>query len=108
MIYVTPKQAELLSYLTGRQPVGAFFTAPRAEMAHDLGWTEYSICQQLRYLESKGCVERQSHFIRVLKRLEDDDVTEGMPPKEPKYKSKTPRRRLIKYAGYDEYEARNW
>lgn len=102
MIYITPRQAELLSYLTGRGPVGEWFNAPRTQIAEDTGISEYGVCQFMRGLVEKGCVERDElGLLRVIKRLEDRDVTEGMSPRP----SKPKRRRKIRYSGFDPYQA---
>lgn len=106
MIYITPRQAELLSYLTGRQPMGVYFAASRVEIAADLGLSPSSVSQHLKLLEDKGCVERSGNFLRVLRRVEDRDVIEGSPPINPPIATPKQRRKLIPYAGFDPHEMR--
>lgn len=106
MIYITPRQAELLSYLNGRQPMGVYFAASRLEMAADLGLSQSSVSQHLKQLDDKGCIERSGNFLRVLKRVEDRDVIEGSPPINQPITAPKQRRKLIPYAGFDPHEMR--
>lgn len=75
----SPRQAELLSYLTGLAPVGQPFEFRRHEAVADLGFgTVRSIYHRLKPLMAMGLIARQRSelypkrgAIVVLKRLED-------------------------------------
>lgn len=56
---ITPKQEEMLSYLTGLAPVGTPFQVRHKWIDQDFDRMDHSLfCQTVRRLIKAGCVER--------------------------------------------------
>lgn len=72
---ITPRQAEVLSYLTGKGPVGTLVRAKRSEMCEDLGLSSSGIAHYVTALVHCGLVRRegQDTFV-VLRRVESRRV----------------------------------
>lgn len=105
MIYITPRQAELLSYLTGRGPVGEWVSAPRREVMADLGMSSSAIAHKLAALFQAKLIERDVWGVyRVLRRLEDGGIAIATPPRPLPARRKHDPMRRIRYVGYDPRE----
>lgn len=104
MIQISLRQAQLLSYLTGRARVGEAFNAPLTQIAGDLEMSESQVCQFMRHLVRRGLVERvEGGLLRVVRRLEDQNVEIWrIPSQELKGKARVP------YAGFDARAAALW
>lgn len=104
MALIAPRQAEVLSYLTGRARVGEWFHAARTQIAGDTGMSEYAVCQHLQALIRKGCIERdEMGLLRVIRRLEDSGVRQWrIRPEKPATSPK------VRYPGYDSRAVARW
>lgn len=113
MIAVTPREALVLSYLTGLGIPGEWVPATRSEIQTGIGSKGHmsSVSQVLRSLREKGFIEcfgERPNAFRVLRRLEDPEVVqvELRPQHAAPRRAKTPQwpgkgKRLIRYAGWD-------
>lgn len=107
MIYIRHQEAELLSYLTGRAPVGEWFAVPRTEIIDDLVLRNDRLSQLLRVLIDRRLIERDMPGqYRVLRRLEDSGVE--IIGKELPVRRKAAPAKLkpkIRYVGFDAYQS---
>jgi len=105
MIVLTPRQAELLSYLQGLQNVGEYLLLDRAGAIADLGLGHKTALTHLvRHLRDKGAIENAGgNLLRVLHRLEDRRNVRIYGPDKP-LRRHWPQNR-IRYAGFDPNEA---
>lgn len=115
MIYIRHQEAELLSYLTGRAPVGEWAHVTRAEILADLVLREDRLSQLLRSLVDRGLIERDwSSFYRVLHRLEDGGVEivgKELPARRRNAQPAAPMAKpalKVRYPGYDSREVICW
>ncbi len=115
MITISPRQEEALSYLTGLQPSGDWYCLNRAGAIEDLGFgSSAGLTHMLARLVQRGVIEYAGHnLFRVLVRLESGLIrVEGQEnPKSYNYNTRRshserkPKRKLIRFAGYEQAEA---
>lgn len=114
MIPVTPREAEVLSYLTGLGVTGDWVSTSGREIIAATGAVRHrsNVSYVLRRLEDKGCIARFGRYpirVRVIKRLEDPEVVqvELKPQHAAPRTGKKPspwagqRKKLVPYAGHE-------
>lgn len=106
MILVTPRQAEVLSYLQGLQTVGEYLLLDRDAAIEDLELGHKSaLTHMIGHLRDKGVIENAGgNLLRVLHRLESPEVgistDERLKSRSAKNRRRSRRKPIIRYAGW--------
>jgi len=119
MITISPRQEEALSYLTGLQPSGDWHCLNRKGAIEDLGFgSSAGLTHMLARLVQRGVIEYAGHnLFRVLVRLESGLIRVEGQEKSKSYpgyntrrihKKREQKRKLIRFAGYEQAEAMTW